>query len=107
MVKVLYFFNKNFNINKIYSFEPLEKNFLKLKENTIKISKKVIYFNFALGNKKEKKIIKEMIESSSSTLNEINENTEYFKRKKFFLGVKKHQKMFKEKKILVEKGMDV
>ena len=101
------FFNKNFNICKIYSFEPLEKNFFKLKENTIKISKKVIFFNFALGNKKEKKIIKEMIESSSSTLNEINENTEYFKRKKFFLGLKKHQKMFKEKKILVEKGIDV
>ena len=60
-----------------------------------------------MGNKKERKIIKEMIESSSSTLNEINENTEYFKRKKFFLGVKKHQKMFKEKKILVEKGIDV
>ena len=101
------FFNKNFNICKIYSFEPLEKNFFKLKENTVKISKKVIYFNFALGNKKEKKIIKEMIESSSSTLNEINENTKYFKRKKFFLGVKEHQKMFNEKKILVERGIDV
>ena len=101
------FFYKNLNVSKIYSFEPLEKNFFKLKLNTVKISKKVIYFNFALGNKKEKKVIKEMIESSSSTLNEINENTKYFKRKKFFLGVKKHQKMFIEKKILVEKGMDV
>ena len=101
------FFNKNFNICKIYSFEPLKNNFFKLKENTVKISKKVIYFNFALGNKKEKKIIKEMIESSSSTINEINENTKYFKRKKFFLGVKEHQKMFNEKKILVEKGIEI
>ena len=101
------FFNNKFNIHKIYSFEPIEKNFFKLKENTVKISKKVIYFNFALGNKKEKKVIKEMIESSSSTLNDINENSKYFKRKKFFLGVKKHQKMFEEKIIQVEKGIDV
>ena len=68
---------------------------------------KVIYFNIAYFNKKQKKIIKKKIKILSSTLNEINENTEYFKRKKFFLGVKKHQKMFKEKKILVEKGIDV
>ena len=101
------FFIKNFDICKIYSFEPLENNFFKLKDNTINISKKVIYLNFALGNKKEKKVIKEMIESSSSTLNDINENSKYFKRKKFFLGVKKHQKMFEEKIIQVEKGIDV
>ena len=76
------FFIKNFDICKVYSFEPLEKNFLKLKKNSINISKKVICLNFALGNKKEKKVIKEMIESSSSTLNDINENSKYFKRKK-------------------------
>ena len=33
-------FNKNFNLLKIYSFEPLENNFLKLKINTKKNSKK-------------------------------------------------------------------
>ncbi|GIS17129.1 MAG: hypothetical protein CM15mP118_0080 [Alphaproteobacteria bacterium] len=48
-----------------------------------------------------------MIESSSSTLNDINENSKYFKKKKFFLGVKKHKKMFVEKIILIEKGIDV
>ena len=38
------FFNKNFNLFKIYSFEPLETNFLKLKKNTKKIEKKITYF---------------------------------------------------------------
>ena len=86
------FFNKNFNLFKIYSFEPLETNFLKLKKNTKKIEKKITYFNFALGEKKENRIIKEMIETSSSTFNDINENSKYFKKKKFFLGIKKKRR---------------
>ena len=101
------FFNKYFKPCKIYTFEPLEKNFLKLKKNTKNISDKVIYFNFALGNKKEKKLIKEMIETSSSTLNDINQNSKYFKKKKFFLGVKKNEKMFVEKNVFIEKGTNI
>ena len=85
-------FNKNFNLLKIYSFEPLETNFLKLKINTKKIEKKITYFNCALGKKKKKRIIKEMIETSSSTLNDINENTKYFKKKNFFWVLKKKRK---------------
>ena len=92
------FFNKNFNLFKIYSFEPLETNFLKLKINTKKIEKKIVYFNCALGEKKEYRNIKQMIETSSSTLNEINEKSKYFKKKKFLLGIKENKKMFVEKK---------
>lgn len=101
------FFNKYFKPCKIYTFEPLEKNFFKLKKNTKNISDKVTYFNFALGNKKEKKLIKEMIETSSSTLNDINQNSKYFKKKKFFLGVKKNEKMFVEKNVFIEKGTNI
>ena len=78
------FFNKNFNFFKIYTFEPLENNFLKLKINTKKIAKKIVYFNCALGEKKENRIIKEMMETSSSTLNDINEKSKYLKKKIFF-----------------------
>ena len=85
-------FNKNFNFFKIYTFEPLENNFLKLKINTKKIAKKIVYFNFALGKKKENKIIKEMIETSSSTLNDINEKSKYFKKKNFFRELKRKRK---------------
>ena len=101
------FFNKNFNLHKIYTFEPLESNFLKLKINTRKISKKIVYFNCALGEKKENRIIKEMIETSSSTLNELNENSNYFKKKKFFLGVKEEKKMFVEKKVPIDKAANI
>ena len=101
------FFNKYFQPCNFYTFEPLEKNFSKLKINTKKIVGKIIYFNSALGDKREKKLIKEMIETSSSTLNDINENSNYYRKKKFFLGIKKNEKMFIERSILIEKGTDI
>ena len=101
------FFNKNFNLLKIYTFEPLETNFLKLKINTKKIEKKISYFNCALGEKKENRVIKEMSETSSSTLNDINENSKYFKKKQLFLGVKSKKKMFVEKKVFVDKAINI
>ncbi|MDA9708148.1 FkbM family methyltransferase [Alphaproteobacteria bacterium] len=101
------FFNKYFKPCYFYTFEPLEKNFFILKKNTINIADKIKYFNFALGDKKEKKVIKEMFETSSSTLNDINENSNYFKKKKFFLGVKNNERMFVEKNIFIEKGTDI
>ena len=101
------FFYKHFKPCKIYTFEPLGKNFLKLKKNTKNISNKIKNFNIALGDKKEKRVIKEMIETSSSTFNSINENSNYFRKKKFFLGVKKNEKMFVEKNVIIEKGVDL
>ena len=103
----IFFFNKNFNISKIYTFEPIEDNFLKLKKKTKDIKEKVVYFNFALGNIKEKRTIKKMIETSSSTLNEINEESRYYKKKGFFLGVSKKEKMYVEKNVFIEKGIDI
>ena len=100
-------FDKHFDLYKIYTFEPLETNFLKLKINTKKIEKKIVYINCALGEKKENRIIKQMIETSSSTLNEINEKSKYFKKKKFFLGVKENKKMFEEKKVPVDRADNI
>ena len=48
-----------------------------------------------------------MIETSSSTLNEINEKSKYFKKKKFFLGVKENKKMFEEKKVPVDRADNI
>ena len=39
-----------------------------------------------------------MIETSSSTLNDINEKSKYFKKKKFFLGIKKKKENVCRKK---------
>ena len=103
----IFFFKKNLNVSKIYTFEPIESNFIQLKKKTKKISEKIIYCNFALGKKDEKKKIKKMIETSSSTLNEINEHSNYYKRKKLFLGIKNEKKMFSEKNVCIKKGIDV
>ena len=101
------FFEKNFNIFKIYSFEPLKNNFIKLKKNTSFFRDNIVYLNCALGEKKEIKIIKEMIETSSSTLNDINEKSNYYKKKKFLLGLSKKEKMFQEKNVSVDKGINI
>ena len=101
------FFNEHINVSKIYTFEPINDNFLKLKKKTKNIEQKVVYLNFALGNKKEKRVIKKMIETSSSTFNEINEKSKYFKKKRFFLGFSKKEKMYVEKNVFIEKGIDI
>ncbi len=100
-------FNKNFNFYKVYTFEPLKTNFFKLKINTKKIAKKIVYLNCALGDKKESRIIKEMMETSSSTLNDINEKSIYYKKKKFFLGVRENKKIFIEKKVSVDRAENI
>ena len=101
---------KHFNVNKTYAFEPLENNLIKLKKNTLKYKfkgKYVEYFNFALGKKKEIKYIKEMNESSSSTFNQINQESKYFKRKNLLLNFNKKNSFYLEKKVSIEKAKDI
>ena len=79
-------FLKNFKIKKIISFEASPKNFLKLKNNFKKLSKKfqnseIIIENIALSNEKKKIQFKQFDESSSSTISEIDESSSYYKKK--------------------------
>ena len=76
-------FNKNFNINNFFAFEPspinyniLKKNVKKLNDNRIKI------FNHALGNINGELQLNQSVESQSSTLLSINKKSNYFQRKK-------------------------
>ena len=48
-------------------------------------SLKITIENYALGSEKKNLVIKQLKESSSSTINKINENSNYFKKKSFFL----------------------
>ena len=87
-------FTKNFNTYSIYSFEPNKNLFndllKKYKSKNIKI------FNMGMGEKLEQRKLKIFKDTSSSTFNNINENTDYFKRKKkimsFFLPEEKFLK---------------
>ncbi len=91
--ETLKFFLDNFNVKKIFVFEPNIELFeyIKVKFN----NKKIYLYNYGVGIKNEKKILNITVDSASSTINNINQNTEYFKRKKrllsfgnkqFFLG---------------------
>jgi len=80
-------FTKNFIINNIYSFEASPINFMKISQKLSKVKKKfykseIILENLALGDKKGSFKFNQLSESSSSTLNEINTNSSYFKKKK-------------------------
>ena len=84
-------FLKNFNIKKIFSFEASPINFKKLIKNASKIEKKyqnvqIIIENLAAGSENKKIIIKQLNETSSSTINELNSNSKYYKKKSFFMN---------------------
>ena len=93
------FFLKNFNPRKIFSFEASKKNFDILSQKIYKYKKKYphtdLYLeNKALGSINELKEFKQMKESSSSTFANINLNSNYLKKKKFFLGIKENKDLF-------------
>jgi len=95
-------FLKKFKVNEIYSFEPIKSNFEILKHNLNLFKKrfintKIFIENFALGSEKKKINIKVLNESSSSTFNEINVNSKYFKKKKIFLPSLNEKNFFSEK----------
>ena len=77
-------FKKNFEIEKILAFEPSFKNFEILKRKTRQINGLKVY-NIALGDEKGLVDFRQHYDSESSTLNEINENSKYFKKKNLYL----------------------
>ena len=75
--------NKNFQVRKIYGFEASPINFQEL---TSKLSKErnIEIFNLGIDKVKRKTILNQNIESSSSSINNLNSNSKYFKKKYFF-----------------------
>ena len=88
------FFNK-LKLKKIYSFEASPENFKILKKNTSKYHKdKVEIYNFGMGDKISKDYINQTLESSSSTINKLNKDSKYFKRKLKILNIKNKDSFF-------------
>ena len=106
-------FLDNFKIKNIYSFEASDKNFSILQKNLVNLKKKfnntnIIIENYAAGD--EEKIIKmkQMNESSSSTINNYNIKSKYFQKKSIFLLSSKKQNFFSEidvRQVLLSKYM--
>ena len=96
--ETVFLFFKNFNISKIHCFEASNQNFRVL-ENNIK-KKKLNNIcnlnNFAAGEKKKNFFINQTRESSSSSINEFNKNSQYFKKKIKILNFKKVEDFYKK-----------
>jgi FkbM family methyltransferase len=104
-------FTKNFKIEKIYSFEPSKINFDYLKKNLLNFSEtkknvQIITENFAFGDKNNDIKIKHLNESSSSTINEIDTKSKYFKKKSFLLYNNQDNKFYKEENTIQKKLCD-
>ena len=94
-------FLSNFKIKNIYSFEASNENFKILQKNTKKLQKRfndvnISIENFAVGHEEKIVKMKQMNESSSSTINSYNVKSKYFKKKSLFLFSSKNQNFFSE-----------
>ncbi len=97
-------FCKNFNVSKILSFEPNRNLFQILSSKKKYQSDKIKLFNIGFGKKSGTVELKIFNDTSSSTINDLNENTQYFKRKKKFMSFfLNNEKFLKEKqKVKIE-----
>jgi len=77
---------KNFKFKKIYAFEPSPKNFDQLKK-IFQDKDNIELLNVGIGEKNEKRILNQNIESSSSSINQLNKDSKYFKKKYLFLNL--------------------
>ena len=80
-------FNDNFNIKEFYCFEPSPINFNYLKKKISKLNNNIKIFNFGLGENKSVLNFNQLEESSSSTLVEINQDSNYYKKKNKILSI--------------------
>ena len=89
-------FKSNLEIKKLYSFEASPNNFKILEEKINRIDKKNVteIYNMALGENNTTGFINETKETSSSTINNINLKSKYFKRKLKVLNIKKGENFF-------------
>lgn len=80
------FFLKNFKVKKIYSFEPSPINYRILNQNYLLFKNKfknssILIENLGISDEVKKKTLKQFPDSSSSTLNQINIHSIYYKKK--------------------------
>ena len=104
-------FCKNFHIKDLISFEASPKNFKKLLSKKNFFQKKykttnIILENLALGFENKKIKIKEFFESSSSTIQDIDKNSKYYKRKFRILNLFGNNKVYEETDINITKFQD-
>jgi FkbM family methyltransferase len=103
--KGLYFLElqKKIKINRIIGFEPNPVIYKILEKNISKYSDKIKIYKLATGTEKKNTILNINLESSSSTINNLNYNSKYFKRKFRILNFFGNQKIITPTKINIIK----
>tara|TARA_Y100000768_G_scaffold359909_1_gene316764 strand:+ start:85 stop:804 length:720 start_codon:yes stop_codon:yes gene_type:complete len=101
-------FYKNLNINRIHCFEASTQNFKVLENNIKKKKLKNIcrLNNFAAGEIQKNFFINQTKESSSSSINEFNKNSNYYKKKIKILNFNKVENFYKKIPIKMMKLSD-
>jgi len=96
--ETVFLFSKNFDINKIYCFEASAINFKILKSKIKKNNLDNIceLNNFAVGDIQKKFFINQTKESSSSSINEFNRDSKYFKKKMKILNFNKVEDFYEK-----------
>tara|TARA_Y100000768_G_C23968583_1_gene679246 strand:- start:1530 stop:2249 length:720 start_codon:yes stop_codon:yes gene_type:complete len=91
-------FLKKFDLEEFHCFEASPINFEILSKNIFKIKNKKKYTlnNLGLSNVIENSFIHQTDESSSSTINELNSNSKYLKKKLKILNIKKVENFYKK-----------
>ena len=101
-------FAKILDIKQAFLFEPSPKNYKKLLKVTksLKSSIDMNIFNFAIGDENKRTLLQEVFESSSSTINKLNQSSDYFKRKKRILSYFDNDIKISQFEIQVKKGSE-
>ena len=90
-------FQNKINCKKIYSFEASPINFKILEKNfSNKYSDKLEIYNYGVGEKTTNTFINQTLESSSSTINNLNIKSKYFSNKLKILNIKSKELFFKK-----------
>ena len=95
------YFSKFLNLENIYAFEPNKTIYNKLINNTNCIKKEINCFNIALGDKDEIKPLNILNESSSSTINNLNKSSKYYKKKNKIIN------FFSKKHEIIQKDVEI
>ena len=100
-------FLKNMTVKNIISFEASPLNFKFLEINKKNLEKKfpntkITIENIALGSDDKIIVFNQFNESSSSTMNDINQESEYFKRKFNLLNFRNKKDIYKSFKLKTE-----
>lgn len=101
--ETLKIFKKNFKFEKIFCFEPNKNIFDILTNKYEHLQKKgVSFINCGLSDKTQVKELKILQDTSSSTFSKLNENSQYFKKKKNIISLFTKDQFYKKINVNVE-----